>query len=48
MRTRDNDQRLIDQGETVAARVNPELAAKIREQVNAKQANLLLAIRSDV
>jgi hypothetical protein len=33
---RDNDQRLIDQGETVAARVNPELAAKIREQVNAK------------
>ena len=36
MRTRDNDQRLIDQGETVAARVNPELAAKIREQVNAK------------
>jgi hypothetical protein len=36
MRTRDHDQRLIDQGETVAARVNPTLAAKIREQVNAK------------
>ncbi|MDR3617263.1 MAG: hypothetical protein P4L53_27150 [Candidatus Obscuribacterales bacterium] len=36
MRTRDHDDALIDAGETVAARVNPELATYIQKEVNAK------------
>jgi hypothetical protein len=36
MRTRDHDGGLIEAGETVAARVNPELAATIQKEVNAK------------
>jgi len=36
MRSRDHDDALIEAGETVAARVNPELAATIQKEVNAK------------